>query len=82
MQNVTLVDPQLSVTALNQVSENIIEVGACVSCVDMLTRVQVTFTSNAVAAFTWLETTVAGHFSDNGLLVVPGMFTCRVVAST
>ena len=27
---------------------------------------QITFSAAAVAAHTWLETTIAGHFSDNG----------------
>ena len=31
---------------------------------------QITFSAAAVAAHTWLETTVAGHFSDNGFVDV------------
>ena len=65
-QNVTLLNPNLSIVSVTDVEPGLIEI---------------TFTSTAVAPFTWLTTSYAGHFSNNGMLSVPGQMTVVFEAS-
>ena len=65
-QNATLLNPNLAIMSVTEVEPGLIEI---------------TYTSTAVAPFTWLTTSYAGHFSNNGMLSVPGETTVVFEAS-